>query len=294
VSQEEPAAAEADPEKWVQNAESKLRRAHTEFAAREFGDAVSDLQGSEERLAKALLIRINILPSDPKLARVVKHAFPGLKFTTPKDLGHYWHERVLADFVPILDKFEEIGEAFGNQAGGWRTTKFWRSAIPDYRERLEKARAIRAIPNPTQQELDDVVKDCNRALDALDDYLKKINLRKVKAPNLRLIDKVVTRKMRGSGQYARREERRAWEEEALLEAKPLIDGFVAVFKRIVEISRILLTLAVLNVYLCEHHTTGSYPSSLYTRTFPMVVRFTELSSLIQTALNRAKVLCAPS
>jgi hypothetical protein len=100
--------------------------------------------------------------------------------------------------------------------------------------------------------------------------------------------------LRRTRQYVSREVRRKMEEEALKELKPLLDDFVAEFKRIVELSEILLTLAVLNVYLYKHHTMGSYPSSQYTETFPMVVRFNALSSLLQRMLDRTKVLCALS
>jgi len=65
----------------------------------------------------------------------MKNTFPGLKYKVPKNLSHKWHERMLEDFTPYLDTFERFGELFGNKPGGWRTTRFWRSAVPDYRER---------------------------------------------------------------------------------------------------------------------------------------------------------------
>jgi hypothetical protein len=285
--------AVVDPEKWIEDAERKLSRARVQFADKDYGNAISDVQGAEERTAKAIMLRTNILPADRNVAELVKIAVPGLKFRVPEKMGHDWHERLLEDFVPYLDSIEKVAEMFGNQSEGWRTKRFWRGTIPDFRERLAKATAIDPVPKPPLEELDAVLKDCNKALDALEVSLGKLNLRKVKAPNRRVLDRLVKGYLKRKRSYLSREDRWAIEEATVEWLKPFLENFASEYRRIVEISHILLTLAVLNVYLSKHHTVGSYPSYLYTEAFPMVVRFSELSSLVDRMLQRSKVLCAP-
>lgn len=278
-------AAELDPEKWILDAEKKLKRAQSQFKAKDYGDAISDLQGSEERIAKAIMLRLGMLPTDPKVASRVDMAFPGLKYRVPKDLSHNWHERMFEDFAPFLNTMEPVGKLFQNKPGGEKTAEFWRKAIPDYRQRLEKAKAVKAIPKPTLQELDGVLNDCNRILDGLEDTLSKLNIGKVNVPNQDLLDGLVASYLKKAGGSMKKDERLALENAELSKFKPFLDNFDLEFKRIVKHAEILVTLAVLNVYLYQHHTMGSYPSSQYTETFPLVVRFNELSYLLQRILD---------
>jgi hypothetical protein len=140
--------AEIDPSRWIEDAKKKLRRALSQFAAKDYGDAISDLQGSEERIAKAIMLRIGILPTDREVESKVEAAFPGMKYRTPKDLSHNWHERMLEDLTPFLDTMGPVGQLFRNKPGGRDTAEFWKKAIPDYRERLKKARAVKAKSRP--------------------------------------------------------------------------------------------------------------------------------------------------
>jgi hypothetical protein len=82
-----------------------------------------------------------------------------------------------------------------------------------------------------------------------------------------------------------KDERLAVENAELAKYKPFSENFDREFKASVKRSQILMTLAVLNVYLYQHHTMGSYPSSQYTETFPLVIRFNEIASLLQRILD---------
>jgi hypothetical protein len=276
---------EIDPSEWILDAKKKLKRAQSQFATKDYGDAISDLQGTEERIAKAIMLRIGMLPTDPKVESKVKIAFPGMKYRAPQALSHNWHERMLEDLSPFLDTMDPVGKLFKKRHGGEDTAEFWKKAIPDYRQHLAKARAVKAKPRPTLQELDGVLSDCNRILDSLEDRLSRLNIGKVNIPGPDILDSLVKSFLKSAGVSVKKEERLALENAELLKFKPFLENIDPEFKTAVKRSQILLTLAVLNVYLYQHHTRGSYPSSQYTESFPLVVRFNELSSLLQRILD---------
>lgn len=280
--------AEIDAEAWLLDAEKKLSRARVQFAAKDYGDAISDLQGSEERIAKAIMIAIGMIAQSEEMSAKTDVAFPGVKHKQPEQLSHNWHERLFEDLGGYLDTMEYAGGKFKGKKGGETTAAFWESSVPDWRERLKKARAVKAKPKPTLEELDGILKDCNRLLGELDGMIGRINVPEVKLPGLDLTDDFVRSILKDAGIKLKKSERLAIEEAELPKHAHLLANLGSVMKETSERVSLLMLLAILNVYLYQHHTMGSYPSSQYSETSPMVVRFGELASLLERILERTK------
>jgi hypothetical protein len=279
-----------DPKAWFQTAERKLAVAESDYARRDYGSAISALQGAEERIAKGLLLRLSILPDDPGPAASLKRAV-GVKYLTPKALGHDWHVQLLDDLDPFLNTFEAVGTSFGNRRPGWRVTKFWGLNAPDYRRRVEAAKRVKSTPAPNAEELDGVLKDCNRFLDQAAETASKMKPIKVKIPKASQVDRAAKASLKRAGVYAPRELRKEIEEELLTKFKSDADRVVRNIPETVILVHILLTMAALNVYLHRHHVLGEYPTSevRYDEAFPLVAKFSELRALLLRGLDMAKV-----
>lgn len=278
--------AEMDPAAWFKAAQRKLGSAASEYSRKEYGNAISALQAGEERIAKALLLRLSFLPDDPGMATALK-VVVGVKYLTPRALGHDWHVQLLEDFGPYLDTFETIGTAFGNKRPGWRITKFWASNVPDYRQKVEAAKKVGPNPAPTLIELETVVVDLNRFLDGAVSAASKVKPGRYKIPKVSQVDRAAKVSLRRAGIYARREVRKEIEEDALAKFKPVADRVIGDMAELIVLVHVLLALAVLNVYLYRHHVLGEYPTSeiRYDESFPMVVEFGNIHNLLKRCLE---------
>jgi hypothetical protein len=295
VAKQRPPRAEMDPAAWFKAAQKKLSSAESEYSRKDYGNAISALHGAEERIAKALLLHLSFLPNDPGMAAALK-VVVGVKYLTPKALGHDWHIQLLDDFGPYLDTFEAIGTAFGNRKPGWRTTKFWSLKVPDYRQKVEAAKKIGPNPAPTLRELEALVADLNTFLDGATAAASKVKPARYKVPKASQVDRAAKVSLHRAGFYANREARRKIEEDALTSFKPVADRVIRSTGDLIVLAHVLLALAVLNVYLYRHHTLGEYPTSeiQYDDSFPMVVKFRDLHAFLKRCLGMAESRSAPA
>jgi hypothetical protein len=282
--------AEMDPHSWLESARLKLEAADLLFAKKDYGNAISSLQGADERIAKAVLLRLSFLQGDPVLSRVLG-SIVGTKYRTPKALDHDWHVRFLEDLNPYIDTFEEIGTSFGIQKPGWRVTQYWRSKAPEFRRKVDAARKIKSKPSPRLKELTANIDYCTKLLDEMEASYTKTKDLKLKLPKSRQLDqpaKVALK--RGGLPYIPREFRREMVELLLEGFKPKALGFAKNVKEIVFLVQVLVVLAAMNVFLGLHHQLGEYPTSQvrYDEKFPMVAKFADLKAFLDRSLRLAK------
>lgn len=282
--------AEMDPLCWFESARLKLEASDLLFAKKDFGNAVSSLHGAEERVAKAILLRLSFLQADLALSKILG-GIVGTKYRTPKALDHNWHVRFLEDLNPYIDTFEEIGTSFGIQKPGWRVTQYWRSKAPEFRRKVDAARRVKSKPSPRLKELTANLEYCTKLLDETEASYSKTKDVTLKLPKPRQLDQPakVTLKRHGFP-YIPREFRREMVELLLEGFKPRAPRFAKNVKEIVCLVQILLVLAVMNVFLGLHHQLGEYPTSQvrYNERFPLVAKFADLKSFLDRSLQLAK------
>ena len=279
-----------DPHSWLESARLKLEAADLLFAKKDYGNGISSLQGADERIAKAVLLRLSFLQGDPVLSRILGNIV-GTKYRTPKALDHNWHVRFLEDLNPYIDTFEEIGTSFGIQKPGWRVTQYWRSKAPEFRRKVDAARKIKSKPSPRLKELTANIDYCTKLLDEMVASYSKTKDLKLKLPKPRQLDqpaKVALK--RGGLPYIPREFRREMVELLLEGFKPKAPSFAKNVKEVVFLVQVLLVLAVMNVFLGLHHQLGEYPTSQvrYDEKFPMVAKFSDLKAFLDRSLRLAK------
>lgn len=270
------------------DAEKYLTWARAKFGSKDFGHAISDLQGAEERIAKALMMEIGMIAQSDEMSLKTDIAFPSVKHKQPEQLSHNWHERLFKDLPGYVDTLEWAGSQYEGKKGGESTAAFWQATVPDWREKLKKARAVKANPKPSLEHLDAILKDCDNLLSQLDETIGRIKIPQAQLPSLELTDALVVSFLKEFGLKMKASERHSREKAELANYHDLVSNLESVTKSAAERTILLMILAVLNVHLWEHHTTGSYPSSQYSETFPMVVRFNDLASLLERILVRTK------
>lgn len=279
-----------DPQSWLESARLKIEAAGLLFAKKDYGNAISSLQGAEERIAKAILLRLSFLQADPVLSKILGNIV-GTKYRTPKALDHNWHVRFLEDLNPYIDTFEEIGTSFGIQKPGWRITQYWRSKAPEFRKKVDATRNIKSKPSPRLKELTANLEYCTRLLDETEASYAKTKDLKLKLPKPRQLDQPakVALKRRGLP-YIPREFRHVIVELLLEGFKSRAPTFTKNVKEVVFLVQVLLVLAVMNVFLGLHHQLGEYPTSQvrYNERFPMVTKFTDLKNFLSRSMQLAK------
>jgi len=280
--------AEMDHRQWLVSSRLKLEASGLFYGKKDYGNAISSLHGSEERTAKAILLRLSFLPDDPGFAGFLKKII-GVKYTTPKALNHDWHVQFLKDLNPYIDILERIGTSFGNKKPGWRTTQYWRTKGPEFRKKVEVARSIQSKPTPSKKELIDVLDGCNRLLDEIEESAPNMKSAKIKIPKARQVDPAAKIALKSIPVYVPREIRKDIEEAFLESFRSGASRFASNVSEITVLVQLLLVLAVLNVYLNRHHVLGEYPTSevKYTKSFSMVRSFTTIQALLNRGVEMA-------
>jgi hypothetical protein len=205
-------------------------------------------------------------------------------------LDHDWHVQFLEDLTPYLDTFEAIGTSFGIKRPGWRTTKYWRTNAPDFRNRVEAARTITSNPAPRTQELTAVLDACTVMLDQTNETYSKMKPPRIKLPRkARQVDPAAKAVLKRAGIYVRREDRRENEEKVLAKIGPVTGSYAKNTREIIALVQVLIALAVSNVYLNGHHELGEYPSSQvhYDESLSLVSKFAEMRKVLGRCLEMA-------
>lgn len=281
------------PESWLAKAEGNLRRAKDAYDDEEFWDAVSQLQQAEEKIAKALLLVMGIIPDSDKLREAFVSVL-GIQNTGPEHLGHNWHANLMVELTPFLDSFEKVTKSLekgksdsSRTAAGW-----WAKTIPDYRDSLEKAKKVRSIPLPDLKEMDAVIKDCNLALETAANLSSTLNLPAPNPPDAKDIALSLNETLKSFGVKVDKESKKKAESIASARIPVFMSGFNAMFLEVAQQAYLLIVLMILNVYLQKHHTLANYPTSkvVYDKNFPMIVRFVELHGLLQRCFDLTKAL----
>jgi hypothetical protein len=280
-------------ESWLSKAQGNLRRAKTAYADEEYWDVVSHLQQADEKIGKAVLLATGLLPDSQHMREIMTSVF-GVEKTTPEKLGHNWHINLIGDFAPFLDSFEGItGSLEGGKSESMKAAaKWWKDSIPDYKERVKKASAVKANPLPSMEELDATIKDCNKALDLAAALPATLKLPEVNVPNTEDIFVSLDKSLRAFGIKVDKKTRKNAEEKALSKLPNLTKDFNAMFVKAAQSSYLLIALMVLNVHLQQHHTLANYPTKkvVYDKKLPLIARFEELRMLLQRSHDMAKLL----
>ena len=281
------------PESWFDKAEGNLRRATASYKDEEYWDAISQLQQANEKIAKGLLFKTGMLPTSRE-QRNLMASFFGVKKTRPEDLGHAWGENLLDDFVPFLSSFEQITKALkaGKSEPSRSAADWWKDAIPDYKAKLEAARATKENPLASLNELDATIKDCNKAIDLALALPSTLNLPEPKPPSSEDIAASLDKGLRAFGIKLDKKTLKDAEATARSRTPGFVKDFNGVFLKSAQFSYLLVSLMVLNVHLQKHHTLANYPTKrvVYDKKLPLVARFAELHALLQRCLDFGRSL----
>lgn len=290
--------AEYDPRAWLTVAEKKIASSQSEYDKRNFDFALSALQGVEERLAKSLLLQISLVAEDDSplnnfLTSIVNKKY----YRTPKALSHDWHRRMLSDVDDWLILLHQVWASQGNNIRGWRPKTSLEHHVKMLRRAVGRARNIKSNYSPDTRELTDSLTDCKQILDmAYYIFKKQAKSDKIKFPKRHHIHSSLLRFLRWVGVDPRSNdiELKFLEKSKLQEMKPKMLGNAGkIYRSTYHMMYVLITLAVLNVYLNEYHILGEYPTSkvLYNQSFPMVDKFPQIKSLLEQAIEMSGKIC---
>jgi hypothetical protein len=216
----------------------------------------------------------------------------GVENTRPKDLGHDWHANFIADFEPFLKSFEKFTNSLerGKSEQSKASAKWWKESMPDYKERVKKAKAVRSNPLPSAEELKGVITDCNKALDFIVAAPTTIRVGNLNLPKPEEIDESVKVLLKGFGIKMNAESRKDAEKRAIEKFSRIANDFGGIVINATQSSFLLIELAVLDVLLSRHHTLANYPTNevVYDKKLPLIKSFEELHSLLQRSLTLAR------
>jgi hypothetical protein len=274
-----------------------LRRARAAYNDEDYWDAVSHLQQADEKIAKALLLGLGFLPDSEDLRSAMKRVF-GVKKTKPEDLGHDWHANFIGDLDPFLRSFEEVTKSLekGKSEQSKAAVKWWKNSIPDYKERVKKAKAVKPNPIPSAEELNGIIADCNKALDLIIAAPDTVKVGDLNLPKIDEIDESLKVVLKGYGVNLDEESRKSVESKALAKFSRIISDFNGIIVSATQSSFLLVELAVLNVVLSRHHILANYPTNkvVYDKKLPLIERFENLHSLLRRSLDLARHCLATS
>ncbi len=158
-------------------------------------------------------------------------------------------------------------------------------SFPDYRQRIKTAQQVKPIPAPSLKELDALILDCNKILDLSED-VKIGDLPNAPLPIPNNIDQMVKTLFEDAGLKIKAEDRRKLEAE-VLKKFPTSISTETLLRTVTRSIYLLMPLAMLNVYLCKHHTLATYPNTEIKcdNEFPLIVRFPEMKALVGRAIE---------
>jgi hypothetical protein len=120
---------------------------------------------------------------------------------------------------------------------------------------------------------------------------QSLNLSEVKPPPSEDISANLDRTLKAFGIKLDRKTLKQAEIAAGAKVPKITKDFNDMFLKSAQSSFLLITLAVLNVHLQQHHTLANHPADkvVYDAKLPMVARFEEIHALLQRCLNSAKL-----
>ena len=284
--------AEFDPRAWLSLAEKKLETARAEYDKENFGFALSALQGVEERAAKSILLQIGIIASDDSELLLFLKSFVNKKYyQTPKALSHDWHRKILSDVDDWLVVLHAIWASEGRVLPGWRPSTGVAHFVDTLRVPIHKVLKLKSNYSPSIKELTETILGCNNILDMATEALKETNkASKVTFPLRKDIHPALAKFLKWLGLSYKRELDISYLEKAKIrEMKPKWSQsrWNQIYKSTLTMVYVLITLAVLNVFLSEYHIFGEYPTSKieYSRSLPMIAKFSDVHNLLLRTLQ---------
>jgi predicted GIY-YIG superfamily endonuclease len=274
---------------WFLEAEEDIDAAEALFHRKNYGLALFHTQQADEKISKGLLLRTGFLSveEENELVKAAREA-SGLRALAPIKYGHEWHAKlvkVLEVFVGSFDNItsELVSKRIPDNPTIFSEVERIRQYLPDFRERINKAKNVKGNPAPSVEELTAVIAVSHERLDSLDEAeremekkFKKISRRK-KEQFFKEIEKEFKAKVDGP---------------TLEKIKQLMKmDMKEFFKKRLPYSQTLIVLAILNVYLLPHYQAGRYPNSqniVYDGTLPIIQKFHDILSLLRRCIVIAK------
>lgn len=287
---------EFDPKAWLTFAEKKLESATAEYDKGNFGFALSALQGTEERSAKSILLQIGFLANNDSDLHQFLRIFVNEKYyQTPKALSHDWHRKVLEDFDDWLRLLHAIWYSQGKTIPGWRAKTGLSHFVSTLRKPIEKALKLESKYSPDLKELDETISGSNTILDmAKDTFKKKDESWRKNFPIRKEVHPPLGRFLKLFGLYTfKRDLDISYLEKSKIREMKLRWSQSArskIYESTLVMVYVLITLAILNVFLADYHILGEYPNSKVKldESFPMVAKFSDIQSLLLRALQMTK------
>lgn len=275
---------------WFKTAEDDLNVAQILFQNKKYPHAIFNLQQACEKISKGLLMRIGFLPAyeEPREIKEVRKVV-GVPPSTPREYGHAWHRKMLDVLETFICSFDNIAKSMEgirlSEQNVMQNISQFRKSVPDFKERIMRARKVKTNPNPSLQEIDGVIKYCNELLDS---SLKaeaeaRASVQKIKLPDKKVILRKIEKRLKIKV-----------DKETLKKIDRIYGkNPVEYVTNLVIFSETLIILAILNVYLVPHEYISRYPDAkmdfAYDENLSIVVRFNELTSLLRRCLKFASV-----
>ena len=276
-----------NPGEWLVKAKGDLRQADSAYTDHEYWDAISHLQEANEKIAKALLIKLGFLPTSEGLRNTIEAVF-GAKRTRPKDLGHNWAVRLIEDFGPYMDSLQKITNSLPKSESFSQARNWWSDTLPSFRTNVKSAKKLKAKPSPSLEELDNALADCDKFLEMSKTIPAHLSLDSNRTFNLEEMDQSVASLIKDVyGIAIDKRTRLETEAKALENIGQIVGGIQETLRSVVEMCYVWAVLAVLNVYLSLHHIFARYPTKrvAYDENLSLVIRFQRIHALHRRVLD---------
>lgn len=275
--------------KWYKISRDELGAAQILYEKSKYRQAVFNLQQAYEKASKGLLMRMGFLPAyeEPVEIREARRIV-GVPPSSPKDYGHEWHRKmieVLEDFIESFDKVAKgiIELKLVGRKEIENISEFRKMIVPDFRRRIQRAKKVKINPNPSLQELDEVIRYYNKHLDSAlkAEHRVRAVAHRIRLPDKRSVLKTIEKRLR-----VKIDKDTLMKIDRIYERDP-----VDLVTHNVTFSETLIVLAVLNTYLLPHEWISRYPDTktdvVYDENFSIIRRFKQLSDLLERCLELA-------
>jgi len=266
---------------WFKFADDDLVAAKVLLGNKKYRQGVFQLQQSCEKISKGLLMRMGFLrisEEDEKVKEIRKSI--GLPSSTPKGYTHAWHLRMLEVLDGFTDEFDAIANVLLEIKLSERKTvqaiSDFKGNVPDYKERIKVAKRLKANPNPSLQEFDAMLEDCNRLLDGSAKAEQQVlrAARKIRLPKKKLLLRKLEKRLGVK-----------IDEDEMKKIDKLYRNPVVYAENIMVFSITLIVLAVLNTYLLPHEQLSRYPDTqidfVYDESLAIIMRSNEVANLLR-------------
>lgn len=267
---------------WLKGAEENLEVVDILFKHQKYRFAIFNLQQAGEITSKALLMKANLLLSfeESALVRDLRKDFC-IPTMSAKDYRHDWHFKlikIIDGFINSLDRrSEEIISSKIFEERIISNFSEFRDNVPDYRARIEAAKALRLDVNPQIQELNDTILICHHLLNQAFKSSRTFKSKFRMPSKTKLISKIESRLNVKLDESTLNVVDRLWAIN--------INDFS---RRIIVLSQTLVVLAVVNSYLLPHEQKSRYPFGAvgvpYDSSMPLVTRINDFGDVVRSCI----------